>query len=233
MPFHPLFAGTSPNSDRSPLLVNLHRKLQESLAVWPKMSVPTHTSKLCHTPRHRSAPKPVGQPGPQMPPSRQILHDSALLTRRAGSFVAVSSLSDDTSAAEKCNQAVIGEAIKFSTASRRLAFSGGDRSEGISARFVADSAVYLAVYGTPLHGLQPKMRRFSAPRQHGGQIATQRRYLFPYRTVTHPLVERVPLVGAQFGQGQSRRLRLPQWTPRLSKYSCGGQHGRAGYEDGQ
>ena len=176
----------------------------------------------------------MGQPGPKIPPSRQILHDSNLLTRQTGSFVAVATLSDDTSAAAKCNQAVVGEATKFSTASHRLTFSGVDRSEGISARFVAETEVNLASCGLSRPRLQAKMRRFSAPRQHRGRIATYRHYLFPsYRTKTHPLVERVPLVGTQLGQSQSGRLRLPQWTPGFSKYSCGGQRGRAGYEDGQ
>ncbi len=194
--------------------------------------LPIPQSHVMHP--HPFPSKPVGQPGPQIPPSRQILHDSALRTRRADSFVAVSSLSDDTSAAAKCNQAVVVGAIKFSTASHRLVFSGVDRSERISACFVAETEVNLASCGLSRPRLQAKMRRFSAPRQHRGQIAAYRHYLFPsYRTKTHPLVERVPLVGTQLGQGQSGRLRLPQWTPGFSKYSCGRQRGRAGYEDGQ
>ena len=173
------FAGTSPNSDRSQLLVILPHKLQKFLAGWPRMSVPAHAPKSCCPTPHPFPLKPVGQPGPRMPPTRQILSGSALLTRRAASFVAVSSLLDDTSAVAKCDQAVVGGAIKFSTVSRRLAFSCVDRSEGIWACFVAETGVTLAVRSSPGHGLQAKMRRFSAPRQHGGQVATHRRYLFP------------------------------------------------------
>ena len=55
----------------------------------------------------------------------------------------------------------------------------------------------------------------------------------PYRTMTHPVVERVPLVGFQVGQRTSRRLRLPQWVPGPAQYPRVGQSGRAGHEDGQ
>ena len=51
--------------------------------------------------------------------------------------------------------------------------------------------------------------------------------------MTHPVVERVPLVGAEAGQGQSRRLRFPQWTPGPSQYPRAGQNGPAGHEYGQ
>ena len=70
---------------------------------------------------------------------------------------------------------------------------------------------------------------FCTPGQHDGEIATLRRYLIPsYRTLTHPVVEGVPLVGAPPGQRRSRGLRFPQRTSGLSQYSCVGQRGPAG-----
>ena len=53
----------------------------------------------------------------------------------------------------------------------------------------------------------------------------------PYRT--HPVVEGVPSVGPQAAQRQSGGLRLPERTPGLAKYPCGGQHCNARHEDGQ
>ena len=67
-----------------------------------------------------------------------------------------------------------------------------------------------------------------------GQMGMHRPHLFPpYTTMTHPVVERIPLVGSQLGQGQSGGLRFPQWTPGPAQYPCAGQSGYAGHENGQ
>ena len=63
-------------------------------------------------------------------------------------------------------------------ASHALAFSGGDRSEGQSARFVAKSGVNRPVLGLSKPRRQAEMFRFVPPTQHRGQIAAYRRYLF-------------------------------------------------------
>ena len=60
-----------------------------------------------------------------------------------------------------------------------FAFSGADRSEGLSAYFVAKLGEHRAVCGLSRPRLQAKMYRFAAPSQHNGEMGTHRPYLFP------------------------------------------------------
>ena len=60
---------------------------------------------------------------------------------------------------------------------------------------------------------QPVGRNFQPPNNITGRWDASALSIPPYRTLTHPVVERVLLVGTHLGQAQSWRLRLPQWMP--------------------
>ena len=62
---------------------------------------------------------------------------------------------------------------------QQLAYSGADRSEGLSARFVANSGTNGAVCGTGGPRKSPRQSNFAAPNQHKGKVGTYGRYLCP------------------------------------------------------
>ena len=124
--------------------------------------------------------------------------------------------------------------MKFSMAFQQLAYSGADRSEGLSARFVAKSGTNGAVCGTGGPRKSPRQSNFAAPNQHKGEVGTYRRYLYPLQdgdafggraspTGSH-LARTAPVGGTPAPTVDARIVPVSLWwTERV----C------AGHEDGQ
>ena len=139
-----------------------------------------------------------------MPPTRRILTESTVWTRRTSSSVADSPLWDDAEGLQECNQTIAEEVIQFSVASHPIAFWSAGRSGGLSVRFVLETGADAVVFALPKPRPQAGMYRFAPPDSRQGDSGVSTLSMSPYRTMTHPVVEIVPLVGAQAGQGQPR-----------------------------
>ena len=179
----PFFAGTSPNDDRSPSPVNPPRYLHDLLADWPRMSVPTHALNWRRPPPHRFGPFRAKTDGPNWAATRRNTPNPVRISSPHTSDRFIHSCFPHyrmtRQGLQSANEAPLERQCSLAWLPNHLHFQALTGQRVHQPVFVAESGANDAVWGVGGPRKSGKLYHFAAPRQHRGERATYRRYLFP------------------------------------------------------